>query len=378
MNAFLGVAIQLLMRLAAWIVPSAQCRWMEAMSAELAAVRSITGSQWRCTQFATGCLVAAVRLRVAAACARVGTSNSLRTLTSSGALPQIVVGCVAVLIGVAYLVLVGAPWRMAIINVCATVIGLLSYFTFFRYVPRSREVGAVTIVAALLMLTTALFGVSVDGARRWAAVGTLALQPTLVLIPLVVMWFARMQSGATTSAIVLTAAAVAIQPDRAMAAALCAAVGAVAFNQRNASSGAAFVATLIALLVTLLRPDQLLAVPYVDHILWTAAETSVPLAMSLWVGCLAILLPALMHRSGPSRPVRAAFIACWAGVIGAAAVGAYPTPLVGYGGSAIIGYFICLLALGPIRLHNASGTNANEHARDSPMQRTMQAAAVSV
>jgi hypothetical protein len=49
------------------------------------------------------------------------------------------------------------------------------------------------------------------------------------------------------------------------------------------------------------------------------------------------------------------FGAIWLGVIVAAALGNYPTPLVGYGGSAIIGYVLSLAAL-PRRLAPAGRT----------------------
>ena len=38
------------------------------------------------------------------------------------------------------------------------------------------------------------------------------------------------------------------------------------------------------------------------------------------------------------------FGAIWAAVVLAAALGNYPTPLVGYGGSAIVGYLLSLMA----------------------------------
>ena len=46
-------------------------------------------------------------------------------------------------------------------------------------------------------------------------------------------------------------------------------------------------------------------------------------------------------------PTYAAFGAVWLAVILAAALGNYPTPLVGYSGSAILGYLLSLLGLPP-------------------------------
>lgn len=58
--------------------------------------------------------------------------------------------------------------------------------------------------------------------------------------------------------------------------------------------------------------------------------------------------------NGKSRHARIVFGAAWLGVIVAAAVGNYPTPLVGYGGSAVIGYVLSAFALPPAAAHAVS------------------------
>ena len=62
-----------------------------------------------------------------------------------------------------------------------------------------------------------------------------------------------------------------------------------------------------------------------------------------------MLVPAIAGhiRDSDHRPVYAVFGAVWLAVILAAALGNYPTPLVGYSGSAILGYLISLLGLPP-------------------------------
>ncbi len=71
--------------------------------------------------------------------------------------------------------------------------------------------------------------------------------------------------------------------------------------------------------------------------------------------------------------------ACWAAIVVAAAVGAYPTPVVGYGGGAILGYFLCLAALGAQTTETHAPAQAtaaipDQHARgpegDSDLSRT--------
>ena len=66
-------------------------------------------------------------------------------------------------------------------------------------------------------------------------------------------------------------------------------------------------------------------------------------------GAVLMLVPAIAgyFRDPDNRPLYAVFGAVWLAVILAAALGNYPTPLVGYGGSAILGYLLSLLGLPP-------------------------------
>lgn len=62
------------------------------------------------------------------------------------------------------------------------------------------------------------------------------------------------------------------------------------------------------------------------------------------------------RRAEQSRAIYVAFGAVWFAAILAAALGNYPTPVVGYGGSAIIGYALSLLALPKFSSANALAT----------------------
>jgi hypothetical protein len=96
----------------------------------------------------------------------------------------------------------------------------------------------------------------------------------------------------------------------------------------------------------MLLPDALPAVPFVDRILFTAFDVHTLAGVAVVAGCLILLTPAVgALRRGPERPVLLAFGASWAALIAAAALGNYPTPLVGYGGSAVLGYLLSVALL---------------------------------
>jgi hypothetical protein len=50
-------------------------------------------------------------------------------------------------------------------------------------------------------------------------------------------------------------------------------------------------------------------------------------------------------RAADDRAALLAFGGCWSAVLAAAALGNYPTPLVGYGGSAVLGYLLSVSLL---------------------------------
>jgi hypothetical protein len=111
--------------------------------------------------------------------------------------------------------------------------------------------------------------------------------------------------------------------------------------------------------VTLLRPDTLPAVPYVDQILYTAFEVHALAGFAVVAGALLLVVPALPGlRLGSSfGDACAVFGVAWLGMVLASAVGNYPTPLVGYGGSAVLGYALSLAFL-PARVRSSAAQSA--------------------
>jgi cell division protein FtsW (lipid II flippase) len=252
---------------------------------------------------------------------------------------------VAVSLGVVYLAMAGAPARYLAINVGALVLGVALWLGVGR-ASEARWSGAAIIVLALSILATALLGTPVEGAARWISLGPLVVQVSLVLLPAAIVLYARPADALGTAGIVLAALALALQPDRANAAALAAGTGAVLLLERSRFTALAFAAAAAGFAAAMLQPDNLPAVPYVDRIFFTAFDVSPLAGGAVLAGSLLLLLPVLSATRGRvERTPLAAFGACWATIIAAAAIADYPTPLVGYGGSAILGYLLSVALL---------------------------------
>lgn len=260
------------------------------------------------------------------------------------------VACVigAVTSGLVYMAIAGAPTRYLGINASALILSIALLVLLGRAGPRGRRLTSAAIVTmAAALLATALLGDSVDGAARWVRLGGFSVQPSLILLPVMLVAFTQCRNALATTGIITAALAMAIQPDRAMAGVLTVGLATLFIVRRDRFVVAALGASIAGFATTLARSDTLMAVPYVDGILYSSFAVH-PLAGAAVVGgSILLLVPAIAgwHRDPPGRASYAVFGALWIAAILAAALGNYPTPIVGYGSSAIIGYTLALLAL---------------------------------
>jgi acetyl esterase/lipase/cell division protein FtsW (lipid II flippase) len=254
----------------------------------------------------------------------------------------------AVCLGLAYMAAAGAPATYIGVNLGALALGIGFLAVAVRLSPMAGRWSGFEILAiAVVLLATALFGRSVEGAARWFALGPFFLQTSLIVLPLMIIRFARNQNPIATAGMCLAALALALQPDRAMAGVLLAGLGTLSLFRFDRFVGAALACAAIAFVVTLQRPDTLPAVPFVDRILWSALDIHPLAGAAVWIGAAVLLVPVIVGLSAQPDMRASIFVfgAVWLAVILSAALGNYPTPVVGYGASAIIGYLLCLSAL---------------------------------
>lgn len=244
-------------------------------------------------------------------------------------------------LGAVVMAAAGAPKAYLIINMGALGFGISLLSLMQRSRHNSSHAGWLVLAAAAGLLATALLGTTIDGATRWVRIGVVSLQPSLVLLPLMVMTFARVRDARTTMAMLIAAIALAIQPDRAMAGALVAGLAALAATVRERQVLLALAAALCGFAVTLMRPDTLPPAAFVEQVYASAFAFSALAGLALLAGSALLLLPMLALN----RPTAMAFAAVWLAILVAAVVGNYPTPLLGYGGSGILGYLLCLAVL---------------------------------
>ncbi|HEX8480861.1 MAG TPA: hypothetical protein VF650_03045 [Allosphingosinicella sp.] len=341
------------------MLPPSLSTWSSAMARELVEIEDDRAA----LLFAAGCLRAATglalraRLRSAGSAVRAAlfppphSFRSLATMNGLSTRPRLLgllCGAVAVGLGMAHMHLAGAPASYLLVNLAALVLGATAWLALGG-AGRSRlaGAGAATLALALPLLLTAFFGVAAEGASRWVSVGPLNVQASLILVPVMTILYARRPDAAGTAGMIVAALALALQPDRAMAGVLAAGLLALLIAKPGRLPALAAAASILAFGRTLLVPDLLAASPFVDRILYTAFDVHPLAGAGVAAGAAALLIPAAagVTRRDGDRPALMAFGACWAAVVAAAALGNYPTPLVGYGGSAVLGYLLSVSLL---------------------------------
>lgn len=267
----------------------------------------------------------------------------------------------AVGLGLAYLAAASAPPVYIAVNLGALILGATMWLILDREIgARLARNGRTVLILSLPLLATAVLGVAVAGASRWVSVGPLNIQSSLVLLPAMIVLYSRSPDAMGTVGIAITALALGLQPDRAMAGVLTAGLLGCFLTKPDRLAALGLASAISALGATLLQSDALPAVPFVDRILYSAFDVHVLAGLGVLAGSVVLLLPAVanMRRWMNHRPVMLAFGLSWLGVVAAAALGNYPTPLVGYGGSAILGYLLSV-ALLPSNVRATAGGYAS-------------------
>lgn len=255
---------------------------------------------------------------------------------------------IATILGVVWMESVGAPRRYEVVNLASLVIGLAAFTLAGPVALHHLKSGeALTVLAGLAVLLTALFGVEVDSVSRWVTFAGLSFQPSLIFIPVAILIFATRPSWLSLIGLALAAIGVSIQPDRAVAAMMAAGLLVVYLNKKHRVTLLAAGLAMIALITTLLNADPLAPVKFVEGVVADALSAGLTDQLTVFIGLAVLLLPAFAFglKGLLRRTECQVFAVIWSSLILASVIGPYPTPFIGYGASSILGYCLCALAL---------------------------------
>ena len=228
-----------------------------------------------------------------------------------------------------------------ILQVAAGLLGaLVAVAVAWLVLPPGRIIAAVLLVLILIAETYVLVaGVSMEGVRRWVALGPIQLHAASLLVPLAAWLAAQRLETATAIPLGAILLVLAAQPDAAAVLALTLALGAVALVDKSKRKVAGVLVALGAVCVAwaLSRPDPLPAVDHVELVVRRAFEVSPTLGPLAAVALITVPMAMLWSRRTSAT---LALAAAWAGFVLANLLANYPAPVIGAGAAPVLGWLL--------------------------------------
>jgi hypothetical protein len=242
----------------------------------------------------------------------------------------------------------GAPHSYAVVNAFALSVAAALAVAVGR-VPAGTATTAILLAFPVMVGATLVVGPGLDGVHRWLALGSLRLHAAALFAPAFIVAWQTRNSWSGTLSCVLLSGVIALQPDMAAALALASAVALSLLSGFSHQRAVALGAALVALAVTVLNPDRLAPVPFVERVLQDQAASGMVGGWMLTAVCTAALGAAIfapcISRTGRNSGGLA--LSGWfAGLTVASLLGNFPSPLIGYGAAPIIGYGMAIGLIG--------------------------------
>lgn len=327
---------QALLALARALLPSHQADWARAMRAEVHAIDDAQDA----LIYAWGCFTTALQL--AAASVRRG----LRAPDTLG----LVCTCGVVGLGCAFMATRDAPGSYAWVNGLSLALAGASFWLLprARLQQDARWRAATTFALGAVLLWAAAPQPDGPAAAGWLRLGPLPVQPAWLLCP---AWWAvsapveRMASVPLGSRMLQLAglamglAAVAALAQAPLLAITSALLAARAVRTRSGSQALLALLALTLARGALARWTAPSPSPFVDEVLQLAFMHGPVLGTLMTAAWLTLLLPGLLHRRAREHGL------AWAALLMLALPGWLPAPVLGFGGSFIVGYVLSLTML---------------------------------
>ncbi|HEX2723628.1 MAG TPA: hypothetical protein VHM24_11995, partial [Gemmatimonadaceae bacterium] len=212
-----------------------------------------------------------------------------------------------------------------------------------------------TVIAAaapVVLLVLTLLHRGIDGVRRWVSVGPVQVHAGFVALPVLIILTGAVARSASPrarwiadAAIVIAAATLAFQPDASQAIAFAAAVVIVVL-QRSHASWLDLIAVAVCVgcsILSLSRRDTLEGVPHVEGIVHLAASSGLAWLVASIVALLLLPIPFVLNWVKHRDHHECMGLAVYFVAVGIAAlVAPFPVPVLGFGLSPVLGYFVAL------------------------------------
>lgn len=244
------------------------------------------------------------------------------------------------LAGLGYLWAFDAPRSYLAINAGALIVAVLAIVFRPRHLSTLARRGLIALALLLLFVPLAT-GPSLGEVERWVPIGPFMLNAGLFVMPALSVLLGRETEYAPSLTGVAVLAAL-LQPDLALGAALTVMTLGLYDATKDWRYGIVVVVAFTASLVAATQ-GELPAQPYADRVIFLLARTDLLAALGLAASLLASFV--LILAGAGCEPARKALAGALFGFTFAGHVSNYPSPLVGYGPTAIVGFGLALALL---------------------------------
>lgn len=250
---------------------------------------------------------------------------------------------IALGVGAALMFVEGAPSSRWAVQLASGALGLCAYASLRRVSwNRRRRLIGVGLCISLVFLTLGATGI--DGVHRWLGAGPVMLHASMLVAPTLLVLAVELGSTAGLAALSTLQVVHLLQPDAGQATAVAAAAAVLFVVRRGRPTAMAAAACLVTAALTWIRADPLGPAPFVEDILGRALSRGAGWA-ALSTAALALFVASPVVGSEPPRAARFSLAAYFAASVLVSMVATFPTPLLGYSPSPIVGAFLGLAAL---------------------------------
>ena len=254
-------------------------------------------------------------------------------------LPALLALGLPVLAGLLAMALLGGPVGYLTTNAAALVTGTALLLVLPALKARGRAARGLAFVLLLAMFLPLATGPEFAGIARWIELGPITLHAGMIAIPALCVLAARDPDYAAPVFLAALLACL-LQPDAASAFALTFAAVGIHHAARDWKMGVVAIAGFFAMLAAAVR-GELPAVEYADRVLVQYAADNLLLAVAVFISLVASFCLIALALPAP-RPARLALAGSLFGFSIMGLMANYPSPLIGYGAAAILGYGLAL------------------------------------
>jgi hypothetical protein len=260
------------------------------------------------------------------------------------AVPSIIIGVIAMYTNKVPLAVFGQ-------NIfCLVLAGIFSYFIVLKKsnVKNNASTNTTTLIVSVILLFLTFISSGIEGVHRWVSVGPIKFYVAVIVIPIIIieLWkLLQMRNWCFSATItIVVSILLTLQPDASMLTAFAISMIMLLWNKINKNIFRSCIVVLLATLIIIswVFLDGLPPVSYVENIVSLVANMGI-IWLSLGVISLVILpLPFIFFPPKKYKLLSLSIGMYFIIVLISTLFGNFPVPLMGYGVSPIIGYFIAI------------------------------------